>query len=257
MTVQMTVQMTHCRTRGILLSLFVTAFVSVLSNTATGAEIESINGYHLRQLSEEIGPVETLVSGDFCRFDNNANATTFIINSRTNEVTILNHKSKEYWTTPMARFVPALSFINKLQRYADYQDLRPAGTRTSRILSLPTTVEILKNPEKFTSNAVDKRDKLTLISGEIAGCPSISQNRNMARFTSKIFSIPESHAYPLEFTYKNRKGGVHTILRTSLAEKAKVRQESFRPPLDYKKAKNQSEVYLDAAGHDTLEDMLK
>jgi hypothetical protein len=253
----MTVQMTHCRTRGILLLLFVTANLSIFSNAATGAEIDSINGYHLRQLSEEVGPIETLVSGDFCRFDNNANATTFIINSRTNEVTILNHKSKEYWTTPIAQFAPALSFINKMERYTDYLDLRPAGTRTSSILSLPTTVEILKNPEKFTSNAIGKWDKQTVISGEIAGCPSISQNRNMTRFASKFFSMPESHAYPLEFTYKNRKGGVHTILRTSLAEKAKVRQESFRRPPDYKKAKNQSEVYLDSAGHDTLEDMLK
>jgi hypothetical protein len=253
----MTVQMTHCRTRWILLLLFVTANLSIYSNAATGAEIDSINGYHLRQLSEEIGPVETLVSGDFCRFDNNANATTFIINSRTNEVTILNHKSKEYWTTPVAKFSPSLSFINKMQRFSDYQDLRPAGTRTSSILSLPTTVEILKNPEKFTTNAVSKLDKLTVISGEIAGCPSISQNRNMARFASKFFSMPESHAYPLEYSYKNRKGAVHTILRTSLAEKAKVRQDSFKAPLDYKKAKSQSEIYLDSAGHDTLEDMLK
>jgi hypothetical protein len=100
-------------------------------------------------------------------------------------------------------------------------------------------------------------EKLTVVSGELVGCPKLSQDKNMIVPVSRYLSIPAGHDYPMEFTYVNRKGGVHKILKTSLAERVKVRPDSFKAPPDYKLAKNQSEVYLDSAGHDTLEDMLR
>ncbi len=221
------------------------------------ADINQVDGYHLRQVSEEAGPLEAIIAGDFCRYDNSANATSYIVNAKSGEITVLNHKRKQYWVTPYQQFSPALSYLNKMIRFNDYMDLKQVDTVSGSMYNLPTKISKLQNPQKFTGTASSKFEKLTVISGQLTGCPKLSQDKNMVLPVSKFLSIPVGHDYPLEFTYVNRKGGVHKILSTRLVDKVKVRPDSFKPPPDYRPAKNQSEVYLDSAGHDTLEDMLR
>jgi hypothetical protein len=229
----------------------------IVPESARAADINQPDGYHLRQVSEEQGPLELFISGDFCRYDNSANAISYIVYSKTGEMTVLNHKRKQYWVTPYQQFSPALSYLNKMVRFNDYMDLKQTSSTSGSMFTLPTTISKLENPQKFRGTAVSKTEKLTVISGSIVGCPRLSQDKIMVLAVSKFLSIPSGHDYPLEFTYANRKGGVHKILKTTVAEKVKVRPDTFKPPADYKPAKNQSEVYLDSAGHDTLEDMLR
>jgi hypothetical protein len=250
-----------CKTKGILLFVFAVSSLSIDLLIAPGrteaADLSSVSGYHLRQESEELGPLEAFIGGDFCRFDNNANATSYIINARTSEITILNHKRKEYWVTAYQQFSPALSYLNKMVRFNDCMELRPSTDARGTMLSLPTKILKLENPQKFRGVALSKTEKLTVTSGELVGCPSLGHDKNMVLPVSKFLSIPAGHDYPLEFTYVNRKGGVHKILKTTVAEKFKISANKFKPPSDYKQAKNQNEIYLDSAGHDTLEDMLR
>jgi hypothetical protein len=250
-----------CRTKGILLSLFAVGGLSshflIALKSAQAADISPVNGYHLRQLSEKLGPLEAFIWGDFSRYNNNSNATSYIINAKTSEVTILNHKRKEYWVTPYQQFSPALSYLNKMARFNDYMELKPIGSRSGNLLSFPTKILKLENPQKFKGTALTKTEKLTVVSAELVGCPSLGQDKNMVLPVSRFLSIPAGHDFPLEFTYTNRKGGVHKILKTAVAEKVKLRPDNFKAPADYKQAKNQNEVYLDSAGHDTLEDMLR
>jgi hypothetical protein len=242
------------------------AFISLIALTLTGTglkagaksnEADMISGYHLRQLAEEVGPIEVYVTHDFCRFDNESNALSYILNGKSSEVTILNHTQKQYWISPFSKFSPGLSYINKMVRYSDYQVLQMVGTKATTTLGLSATLFSYKNPEKFIGTALTRTDKLIVISGEVVGCAAISQNQNLCHAAAKFYSVPFSAAFPLQFTYMNRKGGIHTILKTSVAQKVQFTESRLQIPTGYKRANNQNEIYLNSAGRDTLEDMLK
>ena len=218
----------------------------------------SQQGFHLVQKSMRAGEIEVLITQDMLRFTNKLNALSSTIDGTTAQVTIVNHEKKQYCKTDLAHWSPTASYMTNLVNFSDYGEVHPAEILTKQVyLNFPADKEILKNPTKFTTAGATKTEKLTVVSAEIITCPLLTKNRNFVAAATKYYDIAGSKSFPLNFESTSRKGSTNKMLRTIVLEKKAINLQEFKIPANYTTSKNQREIYLDSAGADTLQDMLK
>jgi hypothetical protein len=227
----------------ILLCLFLFSGCPTEVSAADAAKF--VDGYTMLQQSRLSGQFEVSVcpSLSVVKCQSRTTHLTFLFRPKDDTITVLNERSKQYWSAASASWKPPFSKASYFKR-SEYGDLHITTTEQLVWLGVPSTKVNYKTGLVFREPPVGKDERLTMVSAEVYATKAlVGDFKSMSAPIGLVYGVLQAPGFPLTIKFKTRKLSERVDLDTINLKHGRFSKSEFEIPADYKRVTKLEAIY--------------